>query len=336
KFHTARTEGNYNNKIGLPISMLLMDPDTEVGVFELGSSRPGEIDELARILRPTCGIVTSVGPAHMEFFESVEAIAREKSALLMNLPSTGVAVFDKGGEYFDIMKECVPCRVITVALRGDADYTCDTVNAKNVMTVLEHSSGNKVELPVPLPGEHNIVNMLFAVAIGREFGVSWPDIAEKLASFKHLPMRWECMHIGNITVINDAYNANPLSMRAALRTFAKMGDHLKWLVVGGMLELGACERQAHIELGKFIADIMVGGGGWKGMIAVGALGRLIADGAESGGLSNNSIAWCPDNASATNALYERASSGDTVLLKASRGIHLEEIVEGLLERYVVI
>jgi UDP-N-acetylmuramyl pentapeptide synthase len=172
-----------------------------------------------------------------------------------------------------------------------------------------------------------MANALLAVAVARGFGVPWEGICRAAAGYRSLPMRWEKKQVGGITVVNDAYNANPLSMRAALRAFAEMrtkGD--KWLLLGGMLELGSRQEEEHRAVGRY-----AGGGAWAGIITVGPLGEMIAGGAEEAGFAGRRVFCCANNEAAARVAVERVKSGDSVLLKASRGIRLEEVLATIEE-----
>lgn len=326
----ARTRGNWNNEIGLPLSMLAMEPGTSVGVFELGMNHPGELAALCRLLRPDWGLITTIGPVHLEFFKSVEAIAAEKSTLLKSLPPGGVAVLRCDEPYFEILRAAAPGRVITLALKGEADYLGCPPDARGQMEIRERATGQACRLQVPLPGVHHAANALFAVAVGRAHGLAWEEIRSALEEYRSQPMRWERQVVAGVTMINDAYNANPVSMAAALRTFAELpvaGG--RWLVLAGMLELGASQEQWHRELGSSLASEP-----WTGIITVGALGAIIAREAVNAGVSAARVFACADHAAAADVLGRCLQPGDAVLVKASRGQRLEKVVALWKERVI--
>jgi len=325
---TARTPGNWNNNIGLPLSLLAMERSSRIGVFEIGTSRPGEIQELSDILRPTWGVVTNVGPGHIGFFDSLEAIAHEKACLLKSLPVDGVAVLSRDSAFFELFRSVTRSRIVTVSTRRDADYVCSAVDRiRNEAVVEEKSSGKNFRVKARLPGEYSMINIMFAIAVARGYGVTWDRIAAALESYTPLPMRWEHGEVAGIKVINDAYNANPLSIRVSIKAFSEqMIAGKKWLVLGGMLELGDRQKEEHLALGEF-----VGSGDWGGLMVVGSLGELIAQGAEKGGLEIGRVYRCENNEEAAKALAENVAAGDAVLLKASRAVHLEEVVAKLEE-----
>ncbi|OGV70799.1 MAG: hypothetical protein A2283_21830 [Lentisphaerae bacterium RIFOXYA12_FULL_48_11] len=323
---TASTRGNWNNSIGLPLSLLSMDKSTKVGVFELGMNHPGEIEGLCKIIRPDWGIITNVGPVHIEFFGSVEAIANEKASLLKNVPKDGMVVLCSDGGFFELFKSLSTAKVITISAGNNADYRCIRIDhVKNEAVINEKKTGDNFVYRTVLPGVHNVINAMFAIAVGRAHGVEWNQIRAALESYVPLPMRWEQQEVRGIKVINDAYNANPLSMRVAIQTFGEQKvDGDKWLVLGGMLELGEKEFDEHFSLGEFI-----GGKNWAGIVAVGRLGEFIAQGIERGGFDKSLLFMCRDNDEAGRLIAGKVKQGDAIFLKASRGMHLEEILEKL-------
>jgi len=274
----AKTLGNWNNDIGLPLSILAADRNADFFVFELGMNHPGEIDRLASLLKPDWALITNIGKAHTEFFQGLEGIADEKAAVLNH---TSNALLDADSEWFD-------------RLKSGFSGSVSTLTEKPFIA--------------PQPGAHMVQNTRFAATLGLELGLSAEEIQKGLDAFEPAPMRWQTSKKDGVLFVNDAYNANPLSMRAALSTFAELpGDGRKFVVLGGMRELGASEADEHRTLGKF-ADAL----GFDCFIRVGS-------------------AW-PDGIKksvAVERLREKLRAGDRVLLKASRGEHLETILEEL-------
>jgi UDP-N-acetylmuramoyl-tripeptide--D-alanyl-D-alanine ligase len=322
----ARTPGNWNNEVGLPLSLLAMERSHRAGVFEVGVSHPGEMAPLVSILRPSRAVVTNVGPVHLEFFKTVEAVAAEKARLLESLPPDGVAILWKDSPWFDRMHSAAPGRVVAVSLTADADYVGDRVcyaDETTTAVVREASSGDERGVRISVPGMHNLANALMAVAAARGLGVSWDGIGRALEEYRPLPLRWERRTVAAVTVINDAYNANPMSMRSAIETFRHLKARgRKWLVLGGMLELGETSSQEHFTLGH-----EVGLGDCGGLMVVGPLGAIVAEGAEKAGFDRERIVKCRDSAEAARAMASLLQPGDAVLLKASRGVRLEEVLE---------
>ena len=307
---THRTAGNWNNHIGLPLSMLAHPREAAFGVFEMGMSHPGEIEELAAILRPDVAVLTEICNAHRESFGALEGIALEKAMLPAAVSSEGWVVLDADGEWFDLIRQKTTARVVTVSWEGSGDYVGRKVRDQ-VLDVRGY------EYAVPLPGDHMLRNALRAIAVGLEFGLVPEQIAEGLARFQNAPMRWQEQTLSGILFINDAYNANPLSMRASLRTFAEQSlPGKKWAVLGGMRELGAAEDEEHAALGNFIDTLKL-----DGVIAMGPLAAKMKRGGAGG------VQYCANVEEATQILKGQLAVGDRVLLKASRGERLEQVLD---------
>ena len=321
---TAKTIGNWNNEFGLPLSMLGMDPGAAAGIFELGVSHPGELPPLARLLAPDWGIITNIGCAHIEYFGTEQAVADEKSALLRCLPGGGLAFVWRDQRWFEALKSAAACRVIAIGEHEDSDYRLLGHNPESLETkVLEKHTGDVCAFRAPLPGQHVALNALFAVAAGRAGGLDWQTIREGLESCRAQPMRWQSEEFEGVRIINDAYNANPVSMAAALKTFAFSAcAGRKWLVLAGMHELGALADAAHAELGAAVARLPR-----PILLAVGPLGSKIADAAEKAGLAGNDIYRCSDHRAAAAVLAGSVRAGDAVLFKASRCERLEKVLE---------
>jgi UDP-N-acetylmuramoyl-tripeptide--D-alanyl-D-alanine ligase len=274
----SKTLGNWNNDIGLPLSMIAADRNSDFFVFELGMNHPGEIDPLAGLLRPDWALITNIGKAHIGFFESEEGIADEKASILKHAKH---AVLDQDSEWFDHLQ---------------AQFSGD-------VTRLPEQS-----FRVSQPGGHMVQNARFAAALGLALGLTPAEVQVGLDSFKNAPMRWQTTQHNGVVYINDAYNANPLSMRAAISAFAEMDcEGRKFVVLGGMRELGDCEAEEHRALAAFVKSF-----GFHRVIAVGDL--------MEGGITKDS---------ATELLRKELREGDRVLLKASRGERLETILDEL-------
>lgn len=325
---TARTRGNWNNDVGLPLSLLAVEPDTRYGVFELGMNHPGELAPLCRLLRPRAAVITTIGPVHLEFFSSVEDIAREKASILPELPANGLAVLSRDEPYFELLRSFAPCPVVTVSLGGAADYSARRLAGPEPRFVVRGPDGQEGAFTLGIPGDFIIRDALYAIAMGRSRGLAWDVLADTLRTFRPPGLRWHRETLRGVTFINDAYNANPVSMRAALQAFADEATAGgAWLVLAGMRELGSHAEQEHLELGAVVAQ-----GGWRGLICVGDLGRGIADGALRAGMPASRVARCRDHAQAAALLAARVQPGDFVLLKASRGEQVEKVLEGWKER----
>ena len=257
---TARTAGNFNNEIGLPLSVLQVAPDCDFAVIEAGMSHPGEMAVLRDILWPDVAVVTEIGPAHIEFFDSVRAIAEEKAALLERLPADGWAVLDDDDVWAGVLRERCAAEVVSCSLRRrEVDYAGDAAEA-GWLWVCERATGESARVPLPPPAGFMAANALKAVAVARRFGVGWDAIAEALAGSGPVGMRWAVRVVraaagegegGGGLAVNDGYNANPMSMRrrcARLRRWRWRAD----FGGGPMLELG--RRRRHRRLGGWRGD----------------------------------------------------------------------------------
>lgn len=330
---TARTAGNFNNEIGLPLSVSELTRDCAFGVIEAGISHPGEMAPLRDILRPDLAVVTRIGPAHIEFFGSVRAIAEEKAALLGKLPADGFAVLDLDDEFFDVLRAHCSAPVVTCSLkRRDVDYA-GAPQADGNLRVFERATGESATLPVPPPIGFMAGNALEAVAVARKCGASWAALAVALGRSQPVGMRWAVEDVRGWTAINDGYNANPLSMRASLGAFAAWpAKGRKFLALGPMLELGDFGRAEHEALGRFVAE-----GRWAGVAVVpwnpagvpDAAAQALVSGWRAAGGSAEDLCAASDPAEAAAWLRKQLRPGDALLLKASRGVRIEKVLEEL-------
>ena len=324
---TAATAGNLNNDIGLPLSLLATPADTQRGIFELGSNHPGEINTLCRVLQPDASVVTAVGPVHIEHFGTEEAIASEKADLLRAVPAGGFVVLDADSVHFAYLRQQPDARVVTVSLvREDVDYFGRVLDVwTGEVEICERASGRTARLRTGLSGRHHGTNLLLAVGMAREAGIPWEALPLALQKLQLPPMRWQKIEANGLTVINDAYNANPPAMIGALQTFAELPGNLRRVVVlGDMLELGAAEEVLHREVGRAFA-----GGRWQGLVCVGRRSRWIADEAVAAGYPVAQIRHYADAAAAAADTAAWVHPGAAILLKASRGIGLERVAAAL-------
>lgn len=321
---TAATPGNYNNEVGLPLSLLSVPEEARFAVIEAGISHPNDMDPLAKTMCPDVAAISCIGPAHIEYFGSERAIAAEKAKLLAKVPPTGFAVIPDTCAEFETLRAACQCRVITCSIKNDtADWYGEPL-AKGVVRV-HHGDESAVLLETGLAGEHNASNALVAYALARECGISAAEALAGLRHFKAPAMRWETTRAGGFTVINDAYNANPLSMRAALETFAGSDvTGTKVVCVGDMLELGDASDRQHRDVGE-----ASGNGPWRLLAGVGTASRALIEGAIKAGYPASQTVWFATTNEAAEALPLLLQPGDTLLLKASRGMRLEQILDAL-------
>ncbi len=321
KGKTQFTPGNYNNAVGLPLTLLLLDRDAQFAVIEAGISHPYDMYPLAHAMKPQAVIISSIGPAHIAFFGNEEAIAAEKGQLLQALPSDGFAVIPKETHCFDVLKEMCPARVVTVSITDQsADYYAEPI-ALGIQRVY-HLDEPAILLESGLPGAYNAANVLCAYAMVRELGLSADEAIAGLKTFEPPKMRWQQLTVNGVNYINDAYNANPLSVEAALESFAGLtAIDNKVLCLGDMLELGEDAEQRHAILGA-----KVGNGPWRLLIGVGPLMKAFIASAIAAGYPENQTCWFESTEAAMQEAPLLIHPADTVLLKGSRGIALEKLI----------
>jgi UDP-N-acetylmuramoyl-tripeptide--D-alanyl-D-alanine ligase len=318
----GRTPGNWNNQIGLPRSLLTLTERHWAGVFEIAMNRPGEIAALTALASPDWGIVTPVGAAHLERLGSVRAVALEKAALPAGIDPAGFVVLPADNEWFDLLRERAACRVVAAGFSDRAEIRGRMFSHSSRLEIL--AAGRTLcSVEISSGGRMAAENRLLAAAAALELGLSADEIADGLQAARGAPMRWERVRAGDVTLILDAYNANPLSMAAALEAMAReQGAGNRWLVLGGMHELGDAEIPAHRGVGRAAAA-----GPWAGLIAVGERGRWILEGARDAGFPEARLHAAPDAAAAAARLHELMERGDRALIKASRGERLERVAD---------
>ncbi len=316
--------GNFNNQIGLPLSVLAFDAEVETAVLEMGMSTPGEIARLVEIAPPEVAVITNIGPAHLESLGSVEAIARAKLEILDQSPSLAVLPCD-APRLLDEARERLGDRRLlrTFGTKPEADYRATEIEALEGGATRFLVNGRGPVL-LHLPGIHNVLNALAAIAVAERLGNGWEAIREGLRAARAAPMRSELFSIGGVDLINDAYNANPASMAAAIASMAALPtDGRRALVLGDMLELGELSPDHHRGVG-LAAD----SAGVDLLITVGELSKQISDAA--GRLRNARKAHHFEKRhDAAEFLAGWAHRGDLVLVKASRGMALERLIDEL-------
>ena len=326
-----RSPGNLNNDFGLPLALLGLEPEHDVAVMELGMSAAGEIAKLVRLAEPQVGIVTNVAAAHLQFFDSVDSIALAKRELIDYLATTGpgaVAILNEDDERVRKFAEGFPGCVLTFGFSKDANVRGQDLNwgtASNG-TFWCTTSDWKSEFSLPLPGRHNVSNALAAIAAATVFQVPPEEIQQALATFTNLQQRSEILTLsGPVTVINDCYNSNPLAMERMLETLGTWAGARRRIVVAGeMLELGSSSPELHREVGRKCAH---SGVDW----AIGVQGdaQFFVEGAVAGGIPPQQARFFSEAKSAGEYCQTLIIPGDVILVKGSRGVHLETVIESL-------
>ena len=327
RFKVHKTEGNFNNGIGVPLTLLKLERGHEVCVAELGMDRAGEIDSLARLVEPDIAVITNIGDAHIEHFDSREGIFKAKCELLPHLKQDGLAVLNGDDPLLSTLRGTLPQRTVFVGGGEGLDYAAFDLSRDGEahLSCRIRTPRGQFEAEIPALGSHMIYPTLIAAAVGEALGLAPDEIVRGIATFLPTKMRMNIVRCkGDIIILNDAYNANPQSMRAAAAVLGDAGQQRrKVAVVGDMKDLGAGSEQFHRAVGAYFAQ-----SGADRLIAIGDLARFMAEGARDAGLEQTD--WFPTLDEAKNALLRELRSGVTILVKASRAMAFEKIVNFLL------
>jgi len=321
-----KTEGTENNHIGLPLTLLRLSSDHDVVIVELGSNHPGEIAYLAEITRPTVAVLTNVGPTHLEFFGSLEAVRREKLSLLDALEPSGTAVVP--GDQLEVLLEAKSrlrpgMSLITFGTSGQCGVQALEVRrAGDAWSIrLRDVLG---ECSLPLCGSHNVENALAALACAKAIGVRLDAVQHRLADVSPLPMRSQLMRCNGFTLLNDCYNANPLSFARALEVLRDLEVTRRVVIAGDMLELGPSAPAAHQAIGRLAVQC-----GVDLLVAVGERADDVAKGAS--GSDQTHIVTYRTVHELLPQLHSLIEHGDGILIKGSRGLRLEQVTTHLLD-----
>jgi UDP-N-acetylmuramoyl-tripeptide--D-alanyl-D-alanine ligase len=322
RFSGIESPENYNNRFGVPLSLLALEPSHEFAVLEAGASAVGEITQLAALMAPEIGLITAIGPAHLEGFGGLEEICRAKGELLEALPSSGFAVLNGDDPLVRRLSRRAACRVILVGEEIHNDIVATKVRV-NDRRLRFHVGSTEYQLPVV--GRHHLASALLCIGVAREIDVSEIEIA---AGFKaYLPVHGRCekLTIGPWTVIDDSYNANPASMLAACLTLRDWQEATRRvLVIGDMLELGEHGAAFHAQIGEVAAECQ-----FDRVVAVGGHASDVTAAARKLGLDPGCLGACSDLATAELLLDCWLEPGDAILVKGSRGMQMERVIQYL-------
>jgi len=321
-----KTEGNFNNLVGLPLTLLRLRRRDKVAVVELGTNRPGEIQRLAEIADPDVGIVTSVAAAHLEGLNSLAGVAREKGALYQNIRPGGAIAVNLDDPWVKKLGAQFNGKKITYGKLGNVRAQSQRMRGTSGMQFVLRAGRQRRAVQLNYLGQHNVANALGAAALTLGIGVKVTTIRRGLEKARPFSMRMQIEQRNGVGIINDTYNANPASMKAALQTLAEIdcrGNRIA--VLGDMFELGKQSAKEHRQLGKIAAGAAID--------ALYLLGNLAADvrkGALQGGLRAEQIIIGNDHADLAAKLRESVKRGDWLLLKGSRGMRMEKILDDLV------
>jgi UDP-N-acetylmuramoyl-tripeptide--D-alanyl-D-alanine ligase len=322
---TVKTEGNLNNLIGAPLMLLRIGARTQAAVIEIATNAPGEIGRLAQTVSPTAGIITNIGPVHLEGLGSIEGVFNEKCSLIPNISSSGFLVIHEEDIPADRVRAMFGGAIVTFGLRESADFHATQIQ-QEADTGSTFLLNGKDPVRIPVVGEHNVVNALAAIAAAVQLGMSIDGIRSGLARFSSGGMRMELLKFRGSTIINDAYNANPRAMRESISTVMAMSANRRILVIGDMLELGEYARDAHHSLGQYI------GQGKPDLLYLrGEHSAEVRDGALEGGMQAERVYCCAGAGEIAASLKYILGPDDLLLVKGSRGMRMEEVIEILLK-----
>lgn len=328
KYHVLKTEGNFNNNLGLPLTVLRLEPKHEMCVLEMGMDRFGEIDYLAGAVKPDVGVITNIGDAHIERLGSRENIFKAKCEMLPHVKKEGLLVLNGDDDFLPTLRGKTQTPAVFCGRGTELNYRAAVTGGDGLsfISCCVETPGMKEDVEIPALGEHMIYPVTMAAAVAEYFGLTREEITRGLSSFIPTKMRMNVhKRADDIAILDDCYNANPQSMRAAISVLSGSRSAVKVAVLGDMLELGEFSEELHTGVGAFM-----GGKGIDCLVAVGPECRRMVEGARKAGVPNTF--HCEDKAAAMEVLKHWLREDTTFLVKASRGMRLEEISAFLLEQ----
>lgn len=327
KYNTLKTQGNLNNEIGVPQMLFRLEDSHTAAVIEMGMNHFGEISRLTRAVAPTVGLITNIGVSHIENLGSRAGILQAKLEILEGMAPDAPLIVNIDNDMLRTVK-LGDRPLLTFAIDDQsADFTAtDVAEQGSTTTFTVHHSTFTQPVTIPTVGIHNVYNALAAMAVGYVTGVDHAAAASALANYVPAGMRQNLVQVGGVQVIEDCYNASPDSMRAALQTLGKLPVHRRYAVLGAMLELGDYAKEAHTQVGKMAAE-----NGIDGVLAYGADAAYIVEAAKQAGLENARLFDTKE--ALAQSLAQQVQPGDGVLFKGSRGMHLEDVMHTVYERW---
>lgn len=327
RYKVLKTEGNHNNNIGLPLTLLELNSSQQIAVLEMGMDKFGEIDYLAGIVKPDVGVITNIGDAHIERLGSRENIFKAKCELLPHVKGDGLLVLNGDDPLLSSLKGKTSVPAVFCGQGEGCGYRAQVTGGDGVSHIHCRLTTPNMDREVKIPalGEHMIYPALIAAAVGERFGLTPDQIEEGIRQFVPTRMRMNVLRRGaGITILDDTYNANPQSMRAAISVLADSRGGRKIAILGDMLELGPFAPALHSGVGEYLGTV-----GVDCLLAVGELAQYIAGGAQDAGVPQ--VIHCLTREEAKAVLPQLVCPDSTVLVKASRGMKLEELTAQLLE-----
>jgi UDP-N-acetylmuramoyl-tripeptide--D-alanyl-D-alanine ligase len=316
-----KNEGTKNNHIGVPLTLLKLNDSHDICVVEMGANHRGEIRLLGGIALPTVAVITNVGPSHLEFLKDLKGVFAAKREILETLKKGSLAVINGDDEYLATISNKF-FKTMRFGLNAGNDFQASGISQED--SSIKFTLNERSQFTLNIIGAHNVPNALAAIAVAYNFGISYPDTKKVLSEYSPVSMRLNIRQAQDVTIIDDVYNSNPLSMRGAIDTLAAYPAKGKWVVSADMLELGEREEEFHKMIGETIAR-----SGFKGLITFGPLSRHTSLRALECGMDKERVWHCSDRNEIAGILRKSMDKGDAVLVKGSRSMKMEEVIENL-------
>ncbi|MBU1006777.1 MAG: UDP-N-acetylmuramoyl-tripeptide--D-alanyl-D-alanine ligase [Candidatus Omnitrophica bacterium] len=327
KFNTLKSFGTENNQIGVPLTLMRLDAGHKAVVLEMGTNHLGEIRRLSEIAKPTIAVITNIGLSHLKYLKDMDTVLKAKAEILDYLDKDAKVIINGDDEYLKKLK--TDHKLVRFGLDKSFDVYADKISLEP--DGINFKLNGKHDIRLNMVGRHNVYNALGAIAIGLDLGINFDDIKEALGEFRGQDMRLEVKRLGDINIINDAYNSNPSSMRQAIEALRDMSAKgRKILVAGDMLELGNFSGRFHHLVGRQAAE-----SGIDLIVAVGKLAEHVAKGAQEAGMSRSKTKVCNVTKEACQAILDLIKKGDTILVKGSRAMKMEQVVAELEKQFKV-
>ncbi|MCM8801224.1 MAG: UDP-N-acetylmuramoyl-tripeptide--D-alanyl-D-alanine ligase [Candidatus Omnitrophica bacterium] len=322
RFKVLKNEGTKNNQIGLPLSLFELSHNYKIAVLELGTNHIGEIDYLSKICLPNLGIITNIGPSHLEYLGSLEGVFKEKYSLIENLKEPYLGFLNADDRFLrtKIDNKTLKPFIISFGIKNNADFSASKIKVSQ--NKVEFQVNQKYKVSLNTLGYHNVYNTLAVIAVARIFGLNYKEIILSLKEFQFPAGRLRLIKLNNINFIDDTYNSNPLSLREALNTLRNLTIRgRKIFIMGDMLELGNLSNRFHYQAGPEVASTC------DVLITVGELSRLTAEMVNKLGFNRNNIFICNSSMEARDVLFNKITpdKNDIVLVKGSRAIQMERV-----------
>ncbi len=319
KYRVLKNEGTKNNHIGVPLTLLKLNEDHQMCVLELGMNHKGEIRTLGGMARPRVAVITNIGPSHIEYFSGLDGIFRAKCEIFEPLERGGTAILNGDDAYLSRVKRTGP-RIVRFGVTDVCDFRASSIKASEDGISFLLNGRSRFKLGVI--GAHNVYNALAAISVGARFGVGERQMQRALLAFKPFSMRLNVTNINGVSVIDDTYNSNPLSMKCALLALFGYPAGTRWVVAGDMMELGKRSEDYHRQAGRLIAS-----SGAAGLFTYGKLSEAMCREAVSAGMDRSAVFHCSSHGRAAALLKKFVSRGDAVLVKGSRAMRMENVIE---------